>query len=259
MRKLYTLTIAGLFMASLSFFTSSCKKGSTVDPQVIDSLTVGLIAYYPFNNTAVDFTGNGNDGLVYNITGTSDRNGKVNAAYHFDGVSSYIQVKDSQALRLNGTDYTINTWIKLDQYNATNGSFVLSKRTSGPADGWGLSITNYSAPNNIVTKGLMFFGPGGTDPYGLGTKVLALNQWYMITTVYNYSKQQVSFYINGVLDNVTTGMTSPNASIAGDMYIGSDNFLTSTNYYLKGSLDDMRIYKRALTVAELQKLYTLTF
>jgi hypothetical protein len=43
------------------------------------------------------------------------------------------------------------------------------------------------------------------------------------------------------------------------IFIGSDNLLTTTNYNLKGSLDDMRIYKRALTVAELQKLYVLTF
>jgi hypothetical protein len=259
MRKIYTLVVIVILTISLGTI-SSCKKGeSNITPAAIDSLNVGLIAYYPFNNTGVDFTGNGNDGVVYNITGTSDRNGKANAAYHFDGSTSYIQVKDNQALRLNGTDYTINTWVKLDQYNSTNGSFIVNKRTSGPADGWGFSITNYSSPNNILTKGLMFFGPGGTDPYALGTKVLALNQWYMITTIYNYSKQQVSFYVNGVLDNVTTGIASPNAAITGDMFIGSDNLLTTTNYNLKGSLDDMRIYKRALTIAELQKLYVLTF
>jgi len=261
--KTFTIKYIALLAVVICFgMTTSCKKGDntgTVQEQV-DSLKVGLIAYYPFNNTGVDLTGNGNDGFVYNITSTSDRNGKANSAYYFDGATSYILVKDNQALRLSNTDFTINTWVKLDSYNASSGSFVISKRTTGTNDGWGSSVTGYSSQNNVGIAGLAYFGPGGLDPFGVSTKVLAVNTWYMVTTVYTLSKQQVTFYINGVLDKSTSGIPTPNTAISADMYIGRDNPISSSNgYYFKGSMDDMRIYGRALTQAQIQKLYTLTF
>lgn len=260
MKHLFTRYIAFLSVVGVGLMTSCEKTNSTgTVPTEVDSLKVGLIAYYPFNDSGIDESGNGNHGFVYNITSTSDRNGKANAAYYFDGLTSYISVKDNQALRLNNTDFTINTWVKIDAYNVSSGSFVISKRTMGTADGWGSSVTGYSA-QNVGIAGLAFFGPGGTDPFGVSNKVLAVNTWYMVTTVYTLSKQQVSFYINGVFDKSTTGIASPNAAITADMYIGRDNPASSSNgYYFKGSMDDMRIYGRALTSAQIQKLYTLTY
>ncbi|MBS1501762.1 MAG: Ig-like domain-containing protein, partial [Bacteroidetes bacterium] len=94
--------------------------------QAVDSLKVGLIAYYAFNNNAVDSSGNNNNGTVYNAVSTTDRFGNANSAYQFDGTSSYITVPDNQALRLSHTDFTINYWVNLDEYTVLSGSAVLS-------------------------------------------------------------------------------------------------------------------------------------
>ena len=96
MKKLNKLLLIAGTCLSIAFMLTSCDKAAnnTVAPQVVDSLKTGLIAYYPFDNSGADLSGNGNDGFVYNITSTSDHNGKPNAAYHFDGTTSYILVKD---------------------------------------------------------------------------------------------------------------------------------------------------------------------
>jgi len=274
MRKIYTLGVIVILIISFGTI-SSCKKEvviqtvtvrdtvritETLPTPPIDSLTIGLIAYYPFNNSGVDQSGNGNHGFIYNMTATSDRNGKYNAAYHFDGSTSYIQVKDNQALRLNATDYTINTWQKIESYGPTYGSIIVCKRGNGNNNGWDYGIHGYAGSNGAILGQTTMIVSGGNDPTASGVKILNLNTWYMLTTVYSAQKQQISFYVNGVLDNVTNSIPTPSINANSDMFIGCDNpAVTSSGYFFKGSLDDMRIYGRALTLKEIQKLYTLTF
>jgi hypothetical protein len=232
---------------------------SVLAKRTIDSLRVGLIAYYPFNyDSAVDSSGNGNDGTIYDITSVSDRFGKPNSAFYFNGSSSYINVKDNAALRLSNTDFTINSWVNLDQYSGTTGSFIISKRTgSSGNDGWGYSITG----NGYVSgAGLAYFGDGGTDPFALSKTLTGTSKWVMITTVYSFSRQEVRIYLNGVLDSITANMPPPSPSIVSDLDIGRDNINAPTNgYFLKGKIDDIRIYNRALSSATIQKLYTLSY
>src|SRR4051812_31598934 len=80
---------------------ASCGKTTTTVVEVVtvtDSLKVGLVAWYPFDNSALDGTVYGNNGSVYNINSTADRYGKANSAYYFNGYSSYITVNDNQSL-----------------------------------------------------------------------------------------------------------------------------------------------------------------
>ena len=53
-------------------------------------LTEGLVAYYPFNGSANDESGNRHDGIVNGATLVADRFGVVDSAYHFDGTLSYV-------------------------------------------------------------------------------------------------------------------------------------------------------------------------
>lgn len=49
-------------------------------------VTIGLQGYYPFNENASDESGNGNDGVINGVTLVTDRFGKPNSVYGFDGV-----------------------------------------------------------------------------------------------------------------------------------------------------------------------------
>jgi Concanavalin A-like lectin/glucanases superfamily len=223
----------------------------------VDSLKVGLIAYYPFNfDSAVDSSGNGNDGTIFNITSIPDRFGNPNTAYYFNGVNSYIQVKDNLALRLNNTDFTLNAWVKLDLYNDSYTSSIISKRITGANNGWLWGVTGYSNG----PAGAAFYGPGGGSTNAFGNKIMSIATWHMVTCVYSLSKMQLSIYVDGVLDNVTTGILTANASISTMLYIGSDSpGLNDNGYFFQGAIDDIRIYGRMLKPSDINRLYSLTY
>ena len=80
---------------------------------VVSLLADGLVAYWPFDGDARDASGNGNDGTVNGATPTSDRNGKANGAYHFDGNDS-ITVANSTSLRSPTKAISLAAWMKPD-------------------------------------------------------------------------------------------------------------------------------------------------
>jgi hypothetical protein len=262
MKKRYVI-----YFVLFGFAITSCKSEGpdpvTPDKPVIDSVKSGLSAYYPFNNSAIDATGRGNNGEVYGATLTTDRFGKSNSAYSFDGASNYIKVNDSPDLRLYNTDFTINVWVNLDSYNDTYGNVILGKRASGSAAGWVFGIEgNAGLPNDQGAVGKPFYQVSdGDDPLGIGVKVLHIKQWHMITVVYIFSQKLLGYYFDGVLDNSITDIPVANNAITTALFIGADsqnlNAGVPTLHFTKGKIDDIRIYNRLLTQAEVTSLYTL--
>src|ERR1700749_2586068 len=126
MKKLFYLFF---IVTAFSAVTFSCSK-SSLKSNPVDSLQIGLVAYYPFNNTAADMSGNNFNGVAHNVTPTTDRFGNANGAYYFKGdTSSYVTVVDPPELRLSNIDFTINVWINLAAYNTSIGSHIISART----------------------------------------------------------------------------------------------------------------------------------
>ncbi|RYZ99450.1 MAG: LamG domain-containing protein, partial [Sphingobacteriaceae bacterium] len=242
----------------VALFTStvitSCKKSPVV---VIDSLKVGLIAHYQFDKSGSDASGNGNHVTFgSSMTSTANRFGKPHTALYFNGVDSYMSVKDKTELRLNNTNASINLWVRIDGYNSSFGSNLLAKHIAGPDNGWTMGI---GGSGGLGLAGNVTFGPGGGSVHARGTQFVSLSEWHMLTALYNNVNRTLSIYIDGVLDNVTENMPSPNAAISSDLYIGRDDPTASVNgYFFKGAMDDVRIYKKLLTSKDIRNLYTLT-
>ena len=255
-------TLIVSFLGVIALSVTSCKKNGVlpIDPGP-DSLKVGLIAYYPFNNSTADSSGNGNTAVNNNATLTTNRFNVANTAYSFNGTSSYMVVADNTALRLASGDFSINVWINLAAYNLSYGTEILVKRNAGVAQGWNYGITGVANLNNNLPYGVTSFQlSGGSDPLATGNKQISLNQWHMLTTVYYAKQKMMIYYVDGLPDDVTYNIAAPNANISANMAIGQDSQTTiNTNYFLKGKLDDIRIYNRALSVTSIQKLYNLTY
>ncbi|RKR80847.1 concanavalin A-like lectin/glucanase superfamily protein [Mucilaginibacter gracilis] len=250
----HSLSCVLLVMCGLSSLTSCKNHGDDPTPTptpttVVDSLRIGLIAYYPLNNSGADSSGKGNDVAYYsNMTPAANRFGKANSAFYFDGLSSYMAVNDNASLRLNNTDFTVSAWVKVD-YNAS-GYNILSKHITGNDNGWTCGIGG--------TTGLVTFGPGSTSVMAVGGRTVVSNQWHMITSVFNNTNKQLTIYVDGVLDNVTSNFPSPNAAISASMYIGRDEIsIPAGGHFFRGALDDVRIYNRILTAKEVQKLFAV--
>jgi hypothetical protein len=247
MKKILLVGIVLYFAAA-----TSCKKSNPAQPPAVDSLKVGLIAYYQFNNSGVDSSGKGNDVAYYaNITPTSNRAGKPNSAFAFNGQNSYLMIRDNADLRLSNTNFTINTWIKMEDYNPYDlGSIILSKRFTGVNKGYNFGINGLGS----TPIGSIQFGPGGGYPTATSTALISKNTWYMITMVYNFSTGKMKIYRNGVYDT-EGGILPLDGTINADLYVGRDQPFLGTNYFLNGSLDDIRIYNRALSPQLIQRLY----
>jgi len=235
------------------------SKRSDKEMDSMDSLKTGLIAYYPFNNNVKDESGNKHDGKKFNLTCTFDRNNHPNSAYYFNGISSYVKIKDSKDLRLANTSFSINYWVRLEGYNESHGSAVLHKRGGGSTNGWGTSITGASAAFTEVGKvgRAAYRVSGGNDPLSVGEQYLEEDKWYMITLSYNIDSQVFKIYVNGNIETTTPNIPSPNALASADLYLGRDSIFPEDStppYFLKGKLDDIRLYGRVLSQNQINNL-----
>ena len=94
-------------------------------------LTDGLVAYYPFNGDAEDYSGNENHGSVYGPILTDDRLGDSGNAYFFDGNADFIEVPDEASFETITDELSISFWLRFDvdpsQYPYVN-AFVVDKK-----------------------------------------------------------------------------------------------------------------------------------
>jgi hypothetical protein len=260
---------ACMALAIASGLLTSCKKTS-IDPAAPNaklpdnlslsslpvspppaSISSGLVAYYTFENTVFDFSGNNHGGSLFgSISYANDRNGHARGAYGFDGTSAYITVADRASLRLANSDFTLNTWIRPTAYSASLYSTILSKRGTGANNGWFWAINGTgSSPAGAIS-----YIPGVGNTGAVSTSTITTGAWHMVTSIYTKSTSQLSTYIDGTLSNTVSGISGTNASATALMYIGRDNPAVGTSYF-KGAINDIRIYNRTISATEINALY----
>ena len=206
-------------------------------------LNDGLVAYYPFNGNANDESGNGNDGTVFGATLTTDRFGNVDSAYRFDG-DDWIDVPDDPSFTLGSDPFTIATWIQFDSL----GSYYLMGHDEGENN---QNKWIFWAHNSGFLFHVNSPSTGGYNPVTYDAWEPEINQWYHL--VVKRSGDDFMLYLDGSL--VATGADSrpipdPNTSFQ----IGTAEGGHPERVF-KGLIDDIRIYNRALSDAEIQELY----
>jgi hypothetical protein len=208
----------------------------------------GLAAYWPFSGNANDASGNGNNGTVSGAVLTADRFGNANSAYSFNGTNSDIRVAHSPSLNITG-NLTISAWIWFDSAADSGGCKLIHKATAGEPNGYAIVdyATGYSS-TGIYTPSFVV-GNGVVHPLEVPS-VFPKQTWVHFAGTYDGAKMIV--YVNGQSVR-EAGVTGAIASNTQDLYIGNIN-RTLANQPFKGRLDDIRIYNRALTAAEVQAL-----
>lgn len=212
-----------------------------------------LVLFYNFDNRSAlgendtlvkDLSKYGNNGTVYggtNITWTP--NGKYNGAFNFSGGVNYIDLDSNENLLETESNYSFCTWFYTKE---TDRQGIVSDRRS-------LNDVNYT-----------FFGLSSTNKVYLeckndatATKVLSydtigLNEWYHICGIFDSSGLRI--YINGSLDNSSTGNCVYNKTNAYTVKVGSYYDFSST-YATNGSIDNLMIWNRSLSNNEISMLY----
>ncbi|PYI88427.1 MAG: hypothetical protein DME26_03650, partial [Verrucomicrobia bacterium] len=193
----------------------------------------GAVGYWPLDGSATDSSGNGNNGsLENNPTWVS---GKIGQALNCDGTSR-VNIPDSSTLDLTGA-MTISLW--LYPTNVSNKG-ILFKGPLSSSQGVYALIAN--------TKALFRLNGAASDVYA--TSDLPLNTWTHIAATYDPAQAQQKIYINGILENTVSYSAAVNTN-NDPLYIG---MYYSTSYGIPGTIDDVRVYNRALSSAEIAAL-----
>ncbi len=231
-------------------------------------LTNGLVAHWDFSGNANDATGNGHNGTTNNVTYTSGKIGGLNTAALFNGTSSFITVPNSTDWNLS--NYTIATMIKLNGfYTGTCQRSEVIQRGLGYASGsWALALFDNAFDSSCTVTGdtskFVFIGEAGANNITMPHAPWQYNpttrtgRWYCVVTTFDGTYVRV--YVDGMNVSTNRGNASlPIGTSNGAVTIGANRFgnYTQYPYWFNGAIDDLRLYNRVLSPAEISSFCNL--
>jgi hypothetical protein len=229
-----------------------------------DVLTSGLVGHWTFDGqdmagvTAYDRSGRGNNGVVQSVTTRAV--GKIGQGLEFHGVAGandYVNAGSDPSLD-DVAVKTVSAWIRPDSYGATFGRVMGKDNSSGSC--WAFSVSpsagTFNAQSFAFANVCFDSSPG---LWSTPTASIITKRWYHIALVYDRtgSENDPVMYIDGVSQTVTEN-TSPSGSPTSDadfeLWIGNRPDLART---FDGLIDEVRFYNRALSAAEIKRLYNM--
>ncbi|WP_128547000.1 LamG domain-containing protein [Larkinella soli] len=223
------------------------------------NLSNGLVAYYPFNGNPEDVSGNNFHGAFGREARTGpDRSQKANAALWLDGIDDSFEVADRAALRPPAL--SISLWICPRSLTSTShiyykASYIDNQNQMFSAKLRPLTGSGYDLIADVRQDGFCDRTEAYTEVKYSTSTPLAMNQWHHLTTVFSGKSGKV--YLDGVL--VRSLDSLPDAPIdncpGSDLHFGVAH-AGDVNAF-NGGLDEIRIYNRALSEAEIQALMRL--
>lgn len=189
------------------------------------------------------------------ITGGTRATGALGGGITLNGTTGTVDVGNVGPANLGSRSFTLATWVK-----TTGSGFqrVVSKGNYGNTDGYLLAMSGGTA--------VLAVGAGGNQAQSIGLNTAAgLNDgnWHHLAAVVDRTAGTVKVYVDGTASALTVGTgycgsasgttvtltgCAPNATSTSRLALGS--YQGSTEFFA-GSIDDTRIYNRALTAAEL--------
>lgn len=207
------------------------------------NLQQGLVGHWKLDGNGVDSSSYGNNGTVTGASVATDRKDSASGALSFNGTSSdYVTIGNPDEMQITGSQ-TISMWLKPDTFDIRRNPFAKAYGGEGTITQETSGTLNY------------YYGTNGGNghPYqniNTGTS-LSLDTWTHVLIVRDLDSMELTWYVNGSQTNQTTAnyasaIASSNSAFIGRGYVN--------NY--SGSIDDVRVYNRAINQAEVQALYS---
>ncbi len=206
--------------------------------------TNGLVGRWTFSGNPNDESGNNSNGVVHGASLAVDRNGNPDAAYYFDGIDDYISIENPYS-DFSQNELAISFWVNFEALKIGAGMGLSSTTTIN----WKWLFHAYQVYTNGKPANSFSFW---ADYANVNTGTLIPNTWYHI--VMWFDGTTIKIYLDG---NLSISETQPDqlpTFTNTKMHIGKDVRYASGRFF-KGKFDDIAIYNRVLTDAEIQLLY----
>lgn len=221
---------------------STVSNLATLRIEALDAITSGLVAYYNFDDsggsTLADSTDNHLDGSLKNMDASSHTTGQIGGAFQFDGIDDFIVVPHNDLFNLT-TEATISVWLKIDGLSEGNDFDRVFRKT-----------TTFDLV--LINNGVVRLHGINKDPYSTPTDSWAVGSW----TQYAYVVKNgtIQWYKNG------EALGAPISGFLGELntdplVIGNFGPDLSISRLYMGYLDDMGIWQRALSPADIFGIY----
>jgi hypothetical protein len=197
-----------------------------------------LLAWFPAEGNAIDVEG-GNNGTALNGAGYS--NAKVAQGFTFNGSTAVVEVPDNTAWDFASNNFTVQAWVN---FAAISGTDVLVGHSEG---------------SGSVNKWLFWLKSGKLEFHLNGSAVSnitsdanftpVLGRWYHVAVT--RSGNTYKFYVDGAQNGTDRFDSNTVPAANAPLSLGKAEALAA----MSGSLDEVQIFSRALTPAEIQSVY----
>lgn len=240
-----TLTAVACTVALAACGTGDLDQQNDLDQLTNELTTASLGGHWAFDeasgSSAVDSAGGDHNGT---LRGAPTRvSGRYSRALRFDGVDDYVDLGNIFNIGAN-RNVTVSAWINTTNKALSSGDSqrIISKQGSGTsaltirlkADGRAGFVVRSGSANGIEV---------------LGSRDLTDGAWHLVTGVRNGGTALL--YVDGRLDGSLAASSGSLASSSG-LFIGA---FQPGEQYFKGTIDDARIYTRALSAQDVADLY----
>lgn len=214
----------------------------------------GLVAAYTFDNDLADHTGNGHNAFTLGTSGSySYIPGVSGSALRLYGVSgSCLEISDPSSLGINGA-FSISAWVNhgLTSTDAGQRAILAKGALAGSAGVTEYYLALYPASGNYRPYGVT--SNGSDIRSALSATNQALNSWQYLTITFNGTTPVL--YVDGAVRKVGNNFSVLTQVNVGSrpLHIGCSGESSPANY-LNGTIDELRIYNRALSAAEVLAL-----
>lgn len=246
-----------IFISALLLILAACqlfsiKAGSS-------EIDEGLIAWYPFDGNLRDSTGyNQHATALYGpVSFSADHNGNPGLALDMNGKKDILTAPMNQAAKTQGA-LSVSVYFKT---NSTSIQNLICRRKKYecflPEDfgglSWSINASSQREPHFAVVSpdDISCETPRGIDAYTdvvYGMYKLETGKWYHLVCVFEGGLQRI--YINGSLRQSLSRSFNFLRECSNNIYV-IGGFVNELPTRFNGSMDDLRIYNRALTEEEI--------
>jgi len=210
----------------------------------------------PSGTTAYDRSPSANNGTLTNFVSTdrtsesapvSERAG----ALVLDGTDDYLRVENHSELEITG-DVTVAVWAKFDVLDGWDIMAIQGNGEGADNTLYMFGVSTSDGSSKLVAY--WEYDSGGSDYYAYSTVYVTVNtsDWHHYAMVRDSVARTVSFYIDGdKFGDAVSYTNNAYKSETGPLTIGASTTSTGAHNFIDGKIDDLRIYSRALSGAEI--------